>query len=87
MVDKRDLQRQPWFGVTQYGELRSGPGRTLNSWSAWRINPTCERAPITTFLHSRAPKGQVQGDVGMELLTPFLAVMCVVLVVLLWREA
>jgi hypothetical protein len=31
--------------------------------------------------------GQVQGDAGMELITPFLAVMCVVLVVLLWREA
>jgi len=30
---------------------------------------------------------QVQGDAGMELITPFLAVMCVVLVVLLWREA
>jgi len=29
----------------------------------------------------------MRGGCGMELITPFLAVMCVVLVVLIWREA
>jgi len=61
--------------------------RTWISWSAWRINPTCERALFTTLLPSRAPRGGAWGMRGMELITPFLAVMCVVLVVLLWREA
>src|SRR6516165_9742955 len=67
MIGHASSERQAWFlglvscpprlGFNQYGELRSALDRTLNSWSAWRINPTCERTPITTFLHSRAPKG------------------------------
>ena len=38
--------------------------RTWISWSAWRINPTCERALFTTLLPSRAPRGGAWGMRG-----------------------